>query len=51
MKTIFFSHCLCLGSRYVSGRSKDWLKFKNPGKAPYPQGGALLCPLAAVREG
>jgi ATP-dependent DNA ligase len=19
-----------LGSRYVSGRSKDWLKFKNP---------------------
>jgi hypothetical protein len=21
-----------LGSRYVSGRSKDWLKFKNPGR-------------------
>jgi len=26
-----------LGSRYVSGRSKDWMKFKNP-EAPAVKG-------------
>jgi ATP-dependent DNA ligase len=28
-----------LGSRHVSGRSKDWLKFKNPGRAGSEAGG------------